>query len=321
MLQVGFDVGGTNIAVGVVDDAYQIVARRSVRFPTGAPYEDTVAQMAEMVREMAAELQVDCEAFQSIGIAVPGSIDRSRENVLHAYNLQFHDVPLRGCMQAHFPSVPVYLANDADTAALAELHAGAFVGKRTAVLITLGTGIGGGLILNGNLFFGGMGNGVELGHMVLQHGGQLCTCGIKGCIEALCNAVFLQQQGRRAVIDYPTTRLYTETNGDINQVTAKLVIDCAKAGDVIATDIFERYVDQLGSVVVSCIHLLDPETIAIGGGVSHAGEFLLAPIRENVRKKCFYDQFGDIVPATLGNDAGIIGAALLAKSGNARSNV
>lgn len=315
MLQAGFDVGGTKIAVGVVDDSSMtIVARRSASFPTGAPYQETVALMAAMVKDMAAELQMPSDRFGSIGVAVPGSIDPGCERVLHAHNLQFHDVPLKAAMQAQFSNVPVYLANDANAAALAELHAGAFVGVKTAVLLTLGTGIGGGIILNGRMFNGGMGNGVELGHMVLAHGGPICTCGTRGCLETLCTATWLVQQGRRSIIDYPKALIYTQTGGDLNRVTAKLVIDCAQAGDAIALDIFDRYVDQLGSAIVSCIHMLDPETIALGGGVSRAGEFLFEPVRENVRKKCFYETCAAIIPAQLGNDAGIIGAAMLSRN-------
>ncbi len=314
MLQVGFDVGGTKIAVGIVDDDMHIASRRSVPFPTGEPYLHTVALMAALVEDMAQELKVPVEQLRSIGIAVPGSIDTACERVLHAYNLQFHDVPLRESLQKYFPGIPVYLANDANAAALAELHAGAFVGCSTAVLLTLGTGIGGGLILGGKMFNGGLGHGVELGHMVLAHGGALCTCGTRGCIEALCTATWLVQQGRRSIVDYPNALIYTEADGDMSRVDAKMVIDSAKAGDAIAADIFERYVDQLGSALVSCINLLDPEVIAIGGGVSHAGEFLFAPLRENVRKKCFFEEFGKIVPAQLGNDAGIIGAAMLARN-------
>lgn len=314
MVQVGVDIGGTNIAAGLVDDGGEILLKRSVRFPTGRPYQETTALIADMIKGMTQEMGVALEALQSIGIAVPGSIDRSREEVLHAFNLQFHHVPLRASMQAHFEGIKVLLANDADAAALAELYAGVFRGAKTAVLITLGTGIGGGLILGGHMFHGGMGNGVELGHMVLRHGSELCTCGIKGCVEATCTAVWLVQQGRRSVVDHPVSMVYTQTGGDMDKVTAKLVIDCAKAGDAIARDIFDRYVDQLGSAVVSCLHMLDPEVVAIGGGISHAGEFLFAPLRENVRRKCFYEEFGRIVPAQLGNDAGIIGAALLAKN-------
>ncbi len=315
MLHAGFDVGGTKIAVGVVDDSSMtIVTRRSAPFPTGAPYEDTVSLMAAMIKDMAAELHLPLDGFGSIGIAVPGTIDPGCERVLHAHNLQFHNVPLKAAMRSHFPDVPVYLANDANAAALAELHAGVFKEVKTAVLLTLGTGIGGGIILNGRMFNGGMGNGVELGHMVLAHGGPICTCGTRGCVETLCTATWLVQQGRRSIIDYPKALIYTQAGGDLNRVSAKLVLDCAKAGDAIARDIFERYVDQLGSAIVSCIHILDPEVIALGGGVSRAGEFLFEPVRENVRKKCFYETYASIIPARLGNDAGMIGAAMLSRN-------
>ncbi len=315
MLQVGFDVGGTNIAVGVVDDNKKIIVRRSVPFPTGSPSRQTAALMAALVEDMARELKVPVGTFASVGIAVPGSIDPACENVINAYNLQFHNVPLRALVSEYLDAgVPVYLANDANAAALAELHAGAFVGKETAVLITLGTGVGGGVILGGRMFNGGLGHGVELGHMILSHDGPLCTCGTRGCIEASCTATWLVQQGRRAVVDYHTSKITTDAEGNLRNVTAKMVVDCAKDGDTIALDIFERYVDQLGSALCSIIVLLDPEVIAIGGGVSHAGDFLFEPLRENVRRKCFFKEYGEIVPAVLGNDAGIIGAAMLGRN-------
>lgn len=315
MLQVGFDVGGSNIAVGVVDDDMRILARRSVKFPTGEPYQKTVALMAGLVEDMAEQLHIPSSSFASIGVAVPGSITRDCERVLHAYNLQFHDVPLRGALQEHFPGVPVYLGNDANAAALAELYAGAFRGCQTAVLLTLGTGVGGGLILGGRMFNGGLNNGVELGHMVLMHNGPLCTCGTQGCIEAVCTATWLVQQGRLSVVEYPTAMIYTETGGNMDRVSAKLVIDCAKAGDTIAMAIFNRYIDQLGSALAGIINLLDPEVIALGGGISHAGDFLFVPVRENAQKKAFFEMCGKIIPAQMGNDAGMIGAAMLHKNG------
>ncbi len=314
MVQAGFDIGGTNIAVGIVDEDAKIILKRSIVFPTGQPYQDTVKKMAELLAQMAEALWVPVSSLASIGIAVPGSIDQANERVVHAYNLQFHDVPLRSALNEHFPSVPVFLANDANAAALAELYAGAFVGCKTAVLITLGTGIGGGLILGGRMFNGGLGNGVELGHMVLEHGGPLCTCGTRGCIEALCTATWLVQQGRKSIIEYPHAMIATKAGQELLAVDAKLVVDCAKAGDAIAKDIFDRYVDQLGSALASCFNMLDPEVIALGGGVSLAGEFLFTPLRANVKQKCFFKNCGRIVEAQLGNDAGIIGAAMLARN-------
>ncbi len=311
MLHVGFDIGGTNIAVGVVNDDMQIIARRSVPFPTGELYQQTAALMAEQVVALAVELKIAPDEFTSIGVVVPGSIDPACERVIHAYNLQFHDVPLRAAVQEHFPKVPVFLANDADGAALAELYAGAFRGCKTAVLFTLGTGIGGGLILGGRMFSGGMGHGVELGHMILSHKGPMCTCGNKGCIEAICAASWLVQQGRRSIVEYPNGRICTEAGGNMDKVSAKLVIDCAKAGDAIAKNIFNQYVDALGDAVASIMSLLDPEVVAIGGGVSAAGDFLFKPLRRRVDESCFFEGHGTVVPAQMGNDAGIVGAAML----------
>lgn len=315
-MQLGFDVGGSNIALGAVDDNFKIIERVSLPFPTGEHYENITAIMASMARDVAAKLNITVEDFSSIGIAVPGSIDRQFENVVHAYNLQFHNVPLRKSLQDHFPSVPVFLANDADAAALAELYAGAFVGTKTAVLLTLGTGVGGGIIINGRMFSGGMNNGIEPGHMPLVLGGPMCTCGIRGCIESVCTATWLVQQGRKSVVEYPKCMIYTSAKGNMDNVDAKMVMDCAKAGDKIAKDIFDQYIIYLGSALIGFYNLLDPEVVALGGGVSNAGEFLFEPVREYVKKHAFFEEIGNIVPAQMGNDAGIVGAAMLSRNFN-----
>lgn len=314
MLQAGFDIGGTSIKAGIVDDDHRILARRSVPFPLGEPYQNMVGIMAGLVHEMAGELSIPVSELQSIGIAVPGDIDAAGEMLLHAYNLQYEQVPLKAEMGRHFPDTRIYLANDANTAALAELHAGAFRGCRTAILITLGTGVGGGLILGGRMFNGGQNNGVELGHMVLDHNGSICTCGNRGCVETLCTATWLVQQGRKAIIEYPLSMIHTRAKGDLDQVTAKLVVDCAKEGDSIAKDIFERYIDHLSSAILSCIVLLDPEVIALGGGVSLSGDDFYEELRRLVQKKSFFHRPYRIVPAEMGNDAGVIGAAMLARN-------
>jgi glucokinase len=270
--------------------------------------------MAEQVRELAKELRIQPTDFRSIGIATAGSIDASRTVIINAHNLGFHNVPMIDEMHKHFPDTPVYLANDADAAALAELHAGAFRGKKTAVLLTLGTGVGGGIILGGRMFKGGLGHGNELGHMIVQQGGPICTCGNRGCIESLCTATWLIQQGRKAIVEHPISLIYEKAEGDMDKVTAKIVIDSAKEGDAIARDIFNTYVDSLSSAITSVVVLLDPEVIALGGGVSLAGDFLFEPVRELVRQKSFFKVYHEIVPAQLGNTAGIIGAAMLARN-------
>ncbi len=310
MYRVGFDIGGTNIAAGVVDGSQNIVERLTRPFEKEAHPGALAETVAEMTRALTGRMK-EGQAPSSIGIAVPGSIDPAAERVLDAYNLSLHNVPLRAQVQSHFPDTPVFLANDADAAALAELYGGAFRDARCAVLFTLGTGVGGGMIVGGRLWRGGMGHGVELGHMALDIGGEQCTCGMRGCIESRCAATSLIRDARRALAEGERGLIFERAGGDAGKVDAKLVIDCARAGDAAATGIFRRYIDALSSAVVSVIHLLDPEVIAIGGGVSLAGEFLFGPLVERVREKCFYGEFARIVPAVLGNDAGIVGAAML----------
>ncbi len=317
MYQIGVDIGGTNIKIGLTDDDLNIVRRVSVPFPhlDGAA---VAAQIAEQCHSLLKAQGCGEEALGSVGVIVPGSIDPTGGIVLHAYNLDFHHVPLRELLQAHFTGVPVFLANDADGAGLAELGRGAFVGCQTAVLITLGTGVGGGLILGGKMFSGGKKQGVELGHIPLVAGGEPCTCGNRGCFETYCSATALIRDGLRAMEAHPESLLAVRSGGDARVIDAKFVVDCAKEGDPAAKAVFDRFVDYLGSACVSLIHLLDPEVIAIGGGLCHSGEFLFEPLRKNVAEKVFFTDFAKIVPAVMGNDAGIIGAAMLGR--NAQPN-
>ena len=250
---------------------------------------------------------------ESLGAVVPGSIDAAGETVVDAHNLNFHNVPLRKILSDAFPGIPVYIANDANGAALAELYTGAFVGCKTGVLLTLGTGLGGGIILNGKMFNGGMNHGVELGHAYLVDGGEPCTCGNLGCMEAYCAASALTRDGRRAMQAHPESMLAEQTGGDPGKITPKLVTDCAKAGDAAAKAVFDTYIEHLSSACASVYNILDPEVLAIGGGLSAAGPFLFDPLQEKVSKKCFYATRGKLVPAVLGNEAGMVGAALLAR--------
>ena len=312
MYQIGVDIGGTNIKVGLVSESLELLQSCSVRFPhEGA--ERVVAAIAEAVDSLLHRQNIARTELESIGIVVPGSVDPAGERVIDAYNLGFHDVPLKALAEDAFGAIPVYLANDANGAALAELYAGAFRGCKTAVLFTLGTGLGGGVILGGHMFNGGRNQGVELGHMYLVNGGEHCTCGNDGCMEAYCAASALARDGKRAAKKHPESLIAVRAAGNPDAIDAKLVIDCAKDEDAIAKAVFDRYIDSLSSACASIYNLLDPEVIAIGGGVCGAGEFLFAPLREQTTKKCFYKTHGKLVPAELGNDAGMIGAAMLHK--------
>lgn len=308
MFSAGFDIGGSHIAGGLYDESLHLVRRADEDFPRGRP-DDAPALIAAMARRLFEGLEAG--SIESIGLAVPGSIDRARETVLNAYNLGFHDFPLRARVQAYFPDIPVLLGNDADLAALAELHAGAFRGARCAVLLTLGTGLGGGVIINGRLWRGGMGNGCEIGHFIMNMDGILCTCGVRGCAETRCAASALAREGRQAALMHPESLLAARSGGDERKIDARLVIDCAREGDPAALAVFERYTDALSAAAASLINILDPEVIALGGGVSGAGEFLFEPVREKTRRRSFYREHARIVRAELGNDAGMLGAALL----------
>ena len=305
MYQIGVDIGGTNIKIGLVDDSLEILEQASIPFPhEGA---QTVAdRLAEAVRGVLSAAGVKAAELQSIGVVIPGSIDPTGEVVINAYNLGFHDVPFKKLIAAHFPNTPIFMANDANGAALAELYKGAFVGCRTAVLLTLGTGLGGGIILNGKMFNGGMNQGTELGHAYLVDGGEHCTCGNNGCMASA-----LAREGARAMQRDPRGLLSERSGGNAALIDAKMVVDCAKAGDVTAKRVFDEYIGHLSSACASFFNILDPEVIAIGGGLCGAGEFLFAPLRERITEKCFYKSHGAVVPAVMGNDAGIIGAAML----------
>lgn len=316
MYQIGIDIGGTNVKIGLLDEALELTAETSVPFP-----HTTAADLAKKIRAAVLALLEGKNAalcdVGSLGAVVPGSIDASGETVLDAHNLDFHNVPLRKLLQEQFPGIPVYIANDANGAALAELYKGAFTGCKTGVLLTLGTGLGGGIILNGKMFNGGMNHGVELGHAYLVDGGEPCTCGNHGCMEAYCAASALTREGRRAMQAHPESMLAEKTGSDPAKITPKLVTDCAKAGDPAATAVFDDYIEHLSSACASIYNILDPEVLALGGGLSAAGPFLFDPLQDKVSKKCFYSTRGKLVPAVLGNEAGMIGAALLARDAEA----
>ncbi len=290
MSTIGFDIGGTNIAAGLIDDDGNLIRKQSYPFPTDKDFNKVLSVCSDLVAylESGSSTPID-----KIGVAVPGSIDSSNSIVLNAYNLGFDHTPLKAAMESLLHK-HVYLINDADAAILAEHRIGSLKGCSTAAMITLGTGLGGALIINGKLYRGGRNNGTEPGHMILHNGGRSCTCGNKGCAETYCSATRLAKDGKA-----------------YGWKTPKDVIDAAKDGDVNAVPIVNAYIDDIASYLASLINLLDPERIAIGGGVSAAGEFLIAPIREITNQRSFFHDPTDIVVATAGNDAGIYGAAFV----------
>lgn len=312
MLAIGIDLGGTFIKAGVVDDGGNILIKGSR--PTGVErgHEATIRDMADLSLELLEKSGHTLDEVDSIGIGIPGVINNDGVVPLLT-NLFWHDVPLIDKMRAYIDK-PVYVANDATVAGFAESIAGVSAGTRSSVFVTLGTGLGGGVVLDGKPFVGAHGVGTEIGHMMLVLGGVPCTCGNRGCWERYASATALIRMGRERMAAEPEGMIAREASGDAEKVTAKLVVDCAKAGDPGARAVFDEYVYYLAAGLANMVNAYDPEVIVLGGGVSAAGDFLLDAVRRKLPELIFYKTmpYARVEIATLGNDAGLIGAAMLA---------
>ncbi len=301
MLSLGIDIGGTAVKAGVVDDEYRIVKKMSMKTPFGDS-EKLFGGIAKMAAKLA-----DGEPIGTIGVTVPGSVS-SDGGILDAWNIGLRNIPVKRIIEASVKADRVVVKNDADAAGDAELAIGSLKGVNTGLLITLGTGVGGCLILNGAVFHGGLNRGTELGHAMIDRGGIKCGCGHHGCIETLCSATALKRLAEIAVDEGRGMIAQKAAAGE--KADAKLLIDCAKAGDKFASRLFEEYVDSLADAIASFVNVFDPEVIALGGGVSESGDFLLDPLRRKVPGKCFFGSCGSIVKAAAGNDAGVIGSVI-----------
>ncbi|MBQ9949750.1 MAG: ROK family protein [Clostridia bacterium] len=297
-LQIGIDVGGTNIeACAFFENANNSDCAAYVHrpYPHGENAHVLCDVLAECITELTRKFSATPLQIKGVGIATPGSLDTEHGIIIHAYNLGLHNVHITEMMQSRFSHIPFQLLNDADAATLGELKLGALQGVTSGCMITLGTGVGAGIIIDGKLYRGGKMRGTELGHMTLDMHGRMCTCGNRGCIEVLCSATALAKLGRHICGD--------------ESLTARDVTERAKSGDVLAMQAFAEYVDALSSALSAYMCLLDPERIVIGGGVSLAGDFLFKPLREMTEEKCFFKPMCDICAAELGDKAGALGAA------------
>ncbi len=312
MVRIGLDIGGTGIQVGAVDESGKIVARSAITTRIDIPFEDQIRDMAGCVLSLFnADTGLTLDDVISVGAGVPGIADREG-NVIYCTNLNWRNVPFRKELRKHIDK-PVFIDNDANVAALAESMAGVCKGTSSCVFITLGTGIGSGIILNGRIWSGAHGIGGELGHVIMDLDGRHCNCGNRGCLEQYCSATALISFAREVIPYHQESLIWEACGKDPWKINAKIVIDAAKEGDPVAVKIFRRYVNYLSQAVASVVNFLDPEIIVFGGGVSKAGNFLLDAVRrEFPRCVIFREQtLPRLELATLGPDAGIIGAALL----------
>jgi len=314
MYNLGIDLGGTNVAAGVVDENYKIVGKYSVPTNAAAGIDaiiDNIKAAALGAIEAAGITLCD---IGSIGIGSPGAINAKDGIVDFAANLGFDHTPLADLVSKKLDGKPVHVENDANVAAYAEYVAGAAKGVENSVTITLGTGVGGGMLINGKIYSGFNNKGGEFGHIVIERDGWPCTCGRRGCWEAYASVSGLIKLTKQEMIADKTSAMWDECGGDIDKVNGLTSFNAMRKNDPAGMYVVRSYIKSIAVGIVDVINILQPEVLCIGGGISKEGDTILLPVREMVKSELFSrksDASTEIRMASLGNDAGIIGAALL----------
>ena len=306
----GIDLGGTTAKIGLFTTAGALLEKWEVPTDTSNAGEHILENLAAAIMGKMQEKAIPAEQVEGVGIGVPGPVlDSSVVPIVCANLGGWGQRNVSAQLSGLLDGLKVLVGNDANVAALGEIWMGAAKGCRSAVMVTLGTGVGGGIIIGGKIYDGMRGAGAELGHTLLVLDGEPCTCGRRGCWEAYSSATALIRQARQAAAEHPESLL-----AGAEEITGKTVFDAADRGDETANAVVDRFCDYLGAGVTNIVNALAPEVILIGGGISRQGERLLAPVRRYVEKNCFGGKDGAIpiiAAARLGNDAGIIGAAAL----------
>lgn len=310
----GIDLGGTFIKGGIVDENGNILIKDQV--PTGRerPYQDIAADMAALILDLAKRANIAVSDLKAAGIGSPGTVDSKRGVIIYTNNLNWKKVPLADEVRKHL-GVPVFVTNDANAAAVGESFAGAAKKYPSSIFVTLGTGVGGGIVIDGVLFEGNRSAGAEIGHTVIRVGGEKCTCGRKGCFEAYASATALIRQTKRAMEKDRESALW-KICPDIDKVNGKTAFDGAAAGDKTAEKVVKNYITYLAEGIANLANIFRPNAIVLGGGVCAQGDTLLVPLRKKVNRMLYggtkYAPV-ELLVATLGNDAGLVGAAHFAQ--------
>lgn len=295
-VRIGIDIGGTNTKIGLVDVHHKLIDTASIPTDAGRAPEEVIRSIAEAAQALLDKNGIVMDQCVGVGIGMPGTVDRKSGMVRYSNNIRWEEVPLAKEIGKYLP-VPVAVANDADCAALGEVLAGAGKECSDVIMITLGTGVGGGIILDGEIYAGKGAGGSELGHMVIVENGEPCTCGRRGCLEAYASANALRRDARRA-------------SGE--ELEPEEIFARAKQGDPVMKAVTDTYIRRLGLGVVNIVNIFRPQLVLLGGGICAQGETLLAPLRRIVQDECFGGGKNDVPEigrAELGNDAGMIGAA------------
>ncbi len=314
MYNIGVDLGGTNIAVGIVDENFNIIKKGSVPTLAQRESDEIVKDMGALCNKLISEAGLTSKDIKSVGIAAPGAVDPEQGVISYICNLPFVNYNIRDELKKHVDVENVYLENDANAAALGESMIGASKGVADSLMITLGTGLGGGIVINHKIYSGFNYAGGELGHVVIEYNGRQCNCGRKGCWEAYSSATALVKMTKEKMETAKDSEMWKMCDGNIENATARTAFDARRAGDKAGYEVVGRYVDYLVCGLVNMINIFQPEVITIGGGISNERDYLINLINEKVEREQ-YTRDGSkktkIMIAKLRNDAGIIGAAAL----------
>lgn len=311
MYYIGVDIGGTGVQAGVVDENGQILFRKECPTDVLSGFEKIMEDINQLVRTMLEENDVQISEVKSIGFGVPSFINKKGQ--VTCVNLGWKEEDFINTLKSKFPETNVYAENDATVAALAEAKAGSMKGCDVGVMYTLGTGVGGGIIINGKVFNGAHNMGSEIGHVIVDTNYFDCNCGNNGCLETFCSATAIIKYAKKLIEEGNDSKILELANNNIENINAKNVFDAYRLNDKVAIETINRFKEYLAKAIAGMINTLDPEVISLGGGVSRAGDIILDGLDELVRKYIIYknEDFADIVIATLGADAGIVGAAFL----------
>lgn len=316
MYTIGIDLGGTNIVASVVDDDYNIIG--TSKTPTNSPRnaDEIFDDIADVCEEAVKTAGLTMEDIDSVGMGTPGTVNQ--DGVIEfANNLAFNNVPARTMLAKRInkPEEKVFIENDANCAALGEAYAGCGNGAKDFVAVTLGTGVGSGVIIGGKIVNGVNYAGGECGHMVIVVDGEQCSCGRKGCWEAYASATALIRQTKKAMEEYPDSLMHKLAKEE-GKVSGRTAFDAMRLGDIAGIKVVDDYIKYVACGLINIVNALQPEIICIGGGICNEGETLMKPLRRFVQSERYSIHSKiqtKIVKAELGNDAGVIGAALLGK--------
>ena len=314
MYRIGIDLGGTNIVVGVIDESNKIVAKASRKTLAPRAAEKIFDDMADAVKEAMSQIHITNDDVISVGVGTPGSVNKGEELIEFANNLGFNNVPAYKLLRERLGITKVYFDNDANCAALGEAVAGCGKGVKDFIMITLGTGVGSGIIVNGKLVTGINYAAGEMGHTVIVYNGLQCNCGRKGCWEKYSSATALIAQTKSEMKNNYSSLMWELVGNDINKVNGRTAFDAMRKGDATAQAVVNNYVAMLACGIGNIINTFQPSMVCVGGGIGNEKENLLGPVRKLLASEIYTihaKKQTQLVSAELGNDAGIIGAALL----------